>query len=118
MRDLCPVVFVPAGSMYHRRKHRSVSRWIASKLVGHELPGWLPLMLQGLTEIVEFEEADIAQVGLRTESLCAFTEDECRQILPPRLEPAERRIGQMKERPLPEATAPKTGARSSSTQTT
>ena len=50
MRDFSAVVFVLAGSVYDRLKHLSMSGRIAAKLVGHELPGWFPLMLQRLTK--------------------------------------------------------------------
>ena len=44
------VVLVPAGSMGNGWKDFSVSRRIASKLVGNELPGWLPLVFQNLAK--------------------------------------------------------------------
>jgi hypothetical protein len=50
MGDFCPIVFVLAGSMDHRREDVPMCSRITPKLVGDQLPGCLSLMFQGPTK--------------------------------------------------------------------
>ncbi len=50
MRNFSSVVFVLAGLMVDGWKDLSVGGRIASKLVGHELPRWPPLLFQHLAK--------------------------------------------------------------------